>query len=70
MGVINIDSNLKIATGYQVVLAEDKELTTLDFFKKYHPDPTSYSIEKDINDILAVVNLKVTNLSKIISSFS
>lgn len=70
LGVINIDSNLKIATGYQVVLAEDKELTTLDFFKKYHPDPSSYSIEKDINDILAVVNLKVTNLSKIISSFS
>ena len=33
-GLINIDKNHTIATGYQVVKAEDKELTVWEFFRK------------------------------------
>ncbi|NVP18066.1 ABC-F family ATP-binding cassette domain-containing protein [Candidatus Gracilibacteria bacterium] len=69
VGVINIDKNLTIATGYQVVLPEDKELTVQAFFRKYFPDPTVFNIDKQIGEILEVVNLKAP-LDKKISAFS
>ncbi len=68
-GVINIDQKATIATSYQVVLPEDKELTVADFFRKYHPDKTQFSIEKDIKEILDVVNLKAP-FEKQIKAFS
>ena len=58
-----------IATGYQVVLAEDKELTVLDFFRKYHGDESIFNIDKEIAEVLDVVNLKAA-LDKKISAFS
>lgn len=67
--VINIDKNLTIATWYQVVLPEDKELTVQAFFRKYFPDPTVFNIDKQIWEILEVVNLKAP-LDKKISAFS
>lgn len=67
--VINIDANATIATSYQVVLAEDKELSVGDFFRKYHPDKTQFNIDKDIKDILDVVNLKAP-FDKQIKAFS
>lgn len=68
-GVINIDQKATIATSYQVVLPEDKELTVDQFFRKYHPDKTQFSIEKDIKEILEVVNLKAA-FDKQIKAFS
>lgn len=69
MGMINIDSNMTIATGYQVVLPEDKELSVQDFFKKYRGETDAFNIDKEIGDILKVVNLKAA-LDKKISAFS
>jgi len=67
--VINIDNKLTIATGYQVVLAEDKELTVQEFFRKYFPDKDVFNIDKQIAEILEVVNLKAP-LDKKIQAFS
>lgn len=67
--IINIDKKLTIATGYQVVQAADKELTVQEFFRKYYQDDTVFNIDKQIFEILEVVNLK-TKLDKKISAFS
>ncbi len=67
--VINIDKNLTIATWYQVVLQEDKELTVQAFFRKYFPDKSVFNIDKQISEILDVVNLKAP-LDKKINAFS
>ncbi|MDD2870977.1 MAG: ATP-binding cassette domain-containing protein [Candidatus Gracilibacteria bacterium] len=68
-GVINIDKKLTIATGYQVVLAEDKELTVQQFFRKYFQDDSIFNIDKQILEVLDVVNLKAP-LDKLIKAFS
>ena len=68
-GLINIDQKLTIATGYQVVKAEDKELTVSDFFRKYYPDDSVFNIDKQIADVLKVVNLKAA-FDKKIGAFS
>lgn len=68
-GLINIDQKLTIATGYQVVKAEDKELTVSDFFRKYFPDDSVFNIDKQIADVLKVVHLKAA-LDKKIGAFS
>lgn len=70
MWVINIDSKLSIATWYQVVLPEDKELSVSDFFRKYFPDDTIFNIDREIAEILDVVNLKVKDYNKKINAFS
>lgn len=67
--VINIDKRLSIATWFQVVLAEDKELTVQEFFRKYFPDKSVFNIDKKIFEILDVVNLKAP-LDKKINAFS
>ncbi len=67
--VINVDKKLTIATWYQVVMAEDKELTVQEFFRKYFPDKTVFNIDKQIFEILDVVNLKAP-LTKHIKAFS
>ncbi len=68
-GAINIDKNLTIATWYQVVLQEDKELSVSDFFRKYYPDKSAFNIDKEIFEVLDVVNLKAP-LDKKIKDFS
>ncbi len=67
--VINVDQKLTIATWYQVVLPEDKELTISDFFRKYYKDKEVFNIDKQIAEILEVVNLKAP-LDKQIKAFS
>jgi len=67
--IINIDQNATIATWYQVVLPEDKELTVQAFFRKYFPDKTVFNIDKQIKEILTLVNLKAP-LDKQIKAFS
>jgi len=69
MGSINIPLGATVATGYQVVLPEDKDLAVGDFFRKYFPDDSVFNIDKQIGDILKVVNLKAP-LDKKVSAFS
>ncbi len=68
-GIINLDQKLSIATGYQVMLAEDKELTVQEYFRKYFTDKTVYNIDKQIWEVLKAVNL-VASLDKKIKAFS
>jgi ATPase subunit of ABC transporter with duplicated ATPase domains len=68
-GVINVDQKATIATGYQVVLPEDKELSVQAFFRKYFNDDRVFNIDKQIFEILDVVNLKAP-LEKQIKAFS
>ena len=67
--VINIDPKNTIATSYQVVLPEDKDLTVTEFFRKYFNDDSVFNIDKQIWEILDVVNLKAP-LDKQIKLFS
>ncbi len=67
--VVNVGQKLTIATWYQVVMPEDKELTVQAFFRKYFPDKTVFNIDKQIGEILDVVNLKAP-LDKTIKAFS
>ena len=66
---VNIDKKLTIATWYQVVLSEDKELNVQEYFRKYFLDKTVFNIDKQIAEILEVVNLKAP-LTKQIKAFS
>jgi ATP-binding cassette, subfamily F, member 3 len=68
LGSANIDKKLTIATGYQVVLPADKELTVKAFFQKYYKEEV-FNIDKKIGEILAVVQLKAP-LEKHIKAFS
>ena len=67
-GIVNIGQDLTIATGYQVVLQEDKDLTVGEYFRKYSK-ADDFNIDKSIGDILKVVNLKAP-LDKQIKAFS
>ena len=67
--VINLGNKLSVATGYQVVLPEDKELSVQEFFRKYFPDKDVFNIDKQIAEILEVVNLKAP-LDKQVQAFS
>jgi ATPase subunit of ABC transporter with duplicated ATPase domains len=51
------------------VKPEDKELTVGEFFRKYYPDDSEFNIDKQIGEILKVVNLKAP-FDKKISAFS
>lgn len=66
---VNIDANLKIATSYQVVKPEDKELSVQDFFKKYCDDKDAFNIDRQITEVLKAVDLKAA-LDKQIKDFS
>jgi ATPase subunit of ABC transporter with duplicated ATPase domains len=67
--VVNIDANLKIATSYQVVKPEDKDLSVQDFFRKYCDDKDAFNIDKQIAEVLKAVDLKAP-LEKQIKAFS
>ncbi|MCH8519070.1 ATP-binding cassette domain-containing protein [Candidatus Gracilibacteria bacterium] len=69
IGSVNIDAKLTIATSYQVVKPEDKELTVQAFFRKYHGDESVFNIDKEIGEILRVVGLKAP-LERLVKDFS
>lgn len=69
LGSVHIDQKLTIATWYQVVLPEDKELSVQAFFRKYFNDDSIFNIDKQIFEILDVVQLKAP-LDKQIKAFS
>lgn len=58
-----------IATSFQVMPNEDKELSVQEFFRKYDSTNTDFNMDKKINEILNIVNLKTT-LEKKIWDFS
>ncbi|EKD66471.1 MAG: hypothetical protein ACD_49C00038G0005 [uncultured bacterium (gcode 4)] len=68
-GNIHIDKELTIATAFQVMPAEDKDLTISAFFNKYFRDKTIFNIDKKIAEVLDAVNLKAP-LDRIVKSFS
>ena len=61
---------INIATWYQVVKPEDKDLSVSKYFKKYFTDDSVFNIDRDIEKVLNAVNLKVSNYDKKISAFS
>lgn len=67
-GKIHITAGMHIATGHQVMLPEDKELTVQAFFRKYSRSD-AFNIDRDIAEMLKVVNL-VAPLDRIVKSFS
>jgi len=67
---ISIDEKMSIATWFQVVKPEDKDLSVAEYFKKYFPDQTVFNIDRNIETVLNAVNLKVSNYDKKISAFS
>jgi ATPase subunit of ABC transporter with duplicated ATPase domains len=69
-GLINLDKKATIATSFQVVPAEDKVLSVKDFFIKYIPSDREGGIDKQIVEVLKVVNLQVKDFDKLISAFS
>lgn len=69
-GLINIDKKATIATSFQVVKPEDKELSVREFFTKYIPDDREGGLDKQIVDVLKTVNLQVKDFDKKISAFS
>ncbi|MDD2566269.1 MAG: ATP-binding cassette domain-containing protein, partial [Candidatus Gracilibacteria bacterium] len=68
-GNIHIDKEATIATAFQVMPAEDKELTISAYFNKYFLDKTVYNIDRKIAEVLEVVNLNAP-LDRIVKSFS
>lgn len=67
-GRVLIDSDVHIATAFQVMPQEDRDLTIQAFFRKYYRGD-AFNIDRQIGEILAVVNLKAP-LDRIVRSFS
>lgn len=66
---IHIDKNTTIATAFQVMKQEDKDLTIQEFFVKYYNNSNEFNIDKKIFEVLDVVNLKAP-LDRVVKSFS
>ncbi len=69
IGNVHVDKKFTIATGYQVVLAEDKSLTVEQFFIKYLNDDSIRNTDRKIAEVLDAVNLKA-KLDKKVEDFS
>ncbi len=69
IGKIHTPANTTIATAFQVMPKEDKELTIQEFFRKYKKALPEENIDKEIMDTLRAVDLH-TNLDKKINDFS
>ena len=69
MGQIHTPNWATIATAFQVMPDEDKNLTVRDYFRKYKKALEEENIDKEIAEVLRAVNL-VTDYDKIIDKFS
>lgn len=67
-GSVNKIPKLTIATAYQVIRPEDRELTIREFFQKNFKEKV-YDIDKRIDEVLAVVNLLAPH-DRLVRSFS
>ncbi len=68
-GDISVDKRLVVATAHQVIPSEDMNLTIAEYFNKYLGNVESHELERRVNTVLAVVNLKAP-MDKVIKSFS
>jgi len=68
-GTISVDKRLIVATAHQVIAPQDMTLTVEEYFQKWLGKVEHYELERRLNTILAVLNLKAP-LDKIIKSFS
>ena len=68
-GKVHTPDGATIATAFQVMPVEDKQLNVQDYFRKYSPDKESHNIDRDIAEVLRAVNLEAP-LDKIIDKFS
>jgi len=69
IGKVHTPSGATIATAFQVMPKEDKDLSVQDYFRKYYKAQETENIDKEIMEVLRAVNLK-TDLEKVISAFS
>jgi ATP-binding cassette subfamily F protein 3 len=69
IGKVHTTAWSSIATAFQVMPKEDKELNIQDYFRKYSSDKESHNIDRDISEVLRAVNLKAP-LDKIVDAFS
>lgn len=67
-GSVNIVPKLSIAMAHQVMPQADRELTLTQFFQKYLVEK-AYDIDRKIDDVLEIVNLKAPH-DRIVKSFS
>jgi ATPase subunit of ABC transporter with duplicated ATPase domains len=67
-GLISVDKELTVAYAKQVIPKEAMEISLRDFFAQYFSEK-NYSIDKKIDEVLDIVNLKA-NHDKKIKSFS
>ena len=67
-GAVNKIPKLTIATAYQVIRPEDRELTIREFFQKNFKEKV-YDIDRRIDEVLAVVNLLAPH-DRLVKSFS
>ncbi len=63
-GQIHIDKTATIGIAEQMVPKDKLELTILEYFKTAFKEPV-YGIEKNIKDVLEIVNLSVSNDKKV-----
>ncbi len=68
-GKVHTPDGATIATAFQVMPKEDKDLNVQDYFRKYSPDKDSHNIDREIAEVLRAVNLDAP-LDKIIDKFS
>ncbi len=68
-GKVHTPDSATIATAFQVMPPEDKELNVQDYFRKYSPDKDSHNIDRDIAEVLRAVNLDAP-LDKVVEKFS
>ena len=67
-GAINTNNDLTIAAAKQVIPREDLDLTVTEFFEKFFTEKV-YNIDKRIDDVLGIVNLKIPH-DRIVKNFS
>ncbi len=68
-GQISVDQRLTVATAYQVIAPEDKELTIEDYFKKMGKFEELHEVRRGMSYALDAVNLHAPG-DKLVKSFS
>ncbi|MBT4209796.1 MAG: ABC-F family ATP-binding cassette domain-containing protein [Candidatus Komeilibacteria bacterium] len=63
-GLISVDKGLTVAYAKQVIPKKEMELSLREFFEQYF-DEKNYSIDKKIDEVLDIVNLKADHDKKI-----
>ncbi|MFA9289166.1 MAG: ABC-F family ATP-binding cassette domain-containing protein [Weeksellaceae bacterium] len=68
-GQISVDQSLTVATAYQIVAPEDKELTIQEYFQKKSGLTEEHELKRRMSSVLDAVNLTAP-LDKPVKSFS